>query len=267
MTLYTADFVGAALATQSTTMRMLIPVLRAGEVDAYHDARVASRRMRSVLAGYCIKDPELNDELRNYAAVLGAVRDLDVITETIELANLPEGGDVAGVLALIGVRRAAAFADAIEYLDSPRHRALLGAVAEEAADPRLAEGLEELALRAAEDAVNAALAKLDRAEDRSRATNTVDDRHRTRKAAKRVRYLAEGAANITEGTVADHYRAIATQAEAVQDHLGLVTDAAITLEFLTSLAEDPTSTPAQRETLEALAATERRLVEGHASVH
>ncbi len=263
MTLYTADFVGAALATQSTAMRTLIPALRAGEVDAYHDARVASRRLRSVLAGYCVKDPELNDDLRHYAAVLGAVRDLDVVAEGIELAYLPEGSDVEGVLALIGVRRAAAFAEALDYLDSARHRALLAEVAEEAADPRLAEGLDEQALRAAEDAVNAALAKLDRAEDRSRETNAVDDRHSTRKAAKRVRYLAEGAATITEGTAADHYRAIATQAEAVQDHLGLVTDAAVTLDFLNSLAEDPSVTPAQRDTLAALAETERRLVEGH----
>ncbi len=263
MSLSTADFVGAALAAHSASMRRLVPDLRAGDPDAYHDARVASRRLRSVLGGYCRPDGGLADELRHYAAVLGAVRDLDVAADRIALADLPEDLDPSPVLGLVASRRQTHFDTAVEYVDSSRHRALLASATEAAAEPQIADGLDKHAIPAAEQAVAAARKRLKRAERRSRRTNAADDRHRTRKRAKRVRYLSEGAASVTDGAVADHYRAVATRAEAVQDHLGLVTDAVVAMELLSSLAEDPSTTATERGVLHALAELERRLVAGH----
>lgn len=262
MSLSTVDFVGAALAKHGRSMRGLVTSLREGDPDAFHDARVASRRFRSVLAGYCEPAEELVDRLREYAARLGAVRDLDVARERIALADLAAGLEVREVLDLLAVRREERFADAVDYLDSTQHRALLAAVMQTAAEPRLRDHLDDRALTAAEQALAKATKRLDKAERRSRQSNDAEDRHRTRKAAKRVRYLAEGAAGVSDGQSAEHYRAIAHRAEAVQDHLGLLTDADASLALLTALADDPATPAAQADVLHALADLERRLLAG-----
>lgn len=261
MGLTTVTFVGAELTRHGTAMRGLAAGLQAGEVDAFHDARVASRRLRSVIAGYC-DSTHLAAELRHYAAVLGRVRDLDIVAARVEEAELASGLDRAPVLAAIASHRTGRVAASVTYLGSRRYNSLLALATATAAEPPIATGLDAMAAVSAEHAVTIACRRLDQAERRAIRTNLSTDRHRTRKAAKRVRYLAEGAARASEDGAADRYREMATDAEVIQDRLGVVTDAAVALDLLSVLAAEPGTTAEQAEVLHWLTALERGLVEG-----
>jgi len=107
---------------------------RAGEdIEALHDMRVATRRMRAaygVFAEYfdeAVLDP-FNKGLRRTGRSLGAVRDLDVLLEKAEAyrAALPpeavEAGDLSPLLDDWHARRAVARRQMLEYLDGQSYR-------------------------------------------------------------------------------------------------------------------------------------------------
>lgn len=64
-------------------------MVTAGDAEAVHDMRVATRRLRVALSNFatCFAPEnrrEMRRQLGHLAAVLGAVRDLDVILEELE---------------------------------------------------------------------------------------------------------------------------------------------------------------------------------------
>jgi len=214
--------------------------------ESLHDMRVAVRRTRALLrAGKKLIGADtqsLADELKWIGAVLGAVRDLDVL-----LAHLHERADELGppdakfagrLLRKLERRRTAARRALLRALEGDRYLRLLDSFdAELAALPRsdaetTLDSLARKQLRELRDAVSAL------------ADEPLDaELHHVRKLGKRARYAAE---------LADK-AAVVKRAKELQDVLGEHQDAVVAEETLRELAGD--APPA-----EALAAG--RLVDG-----
>ncbi|WP_306232044.1 CYTH and CHAD domain-containing protein [Agrococcus beijingensis] len=116
------DVLAAALAEQVDELRRRDPLVRLAADGAVHRMRVASRRLRSLLATFrplldrARTDP-LRDELRWFAGVLGAARDAEV--QCARLAALVAEQPVELVMGAVGQR--------IDDALRARHRQALGA--------------------------------------------------------------------------------------------------------------------------------------------
>ena len=189
------------------------------DAEAVHDARVALRRLRSTLRVFRLPWTALDDEMRWYAAILGDVRDIDVLREHLaeSLRALPVENVLGPVAAQIGehlqTSRQAALATIREARDSKRYRELLAALQHFADTPAPFDGVAERATKARRTA-------------RRRLRAAADDVtfHRARKAAKRARYAAEA----TGGTGRRWKR--------VQDRLGTHQDTVYARAVLRQLA-------------------------------
>ncbi|MFC2031474.1 CHAD domain-containing protein, partial [Chloroflexota bacterium] len=112
------------------------PGTRLGEdIEALHDMRVATRRMRAAFRVFGDHYEHnsvapLKKGLRRTGRALGAVRDLDIFQAKIETyqAGLPESrqGGMDDLLSALTVRRGDARQRMISYLDSNKHRRLVG---------------------------------------------------------------------------------------------------------------------------------------------
>jgi CHAD domain-containing protein len=200
-----ADAVRAALADGATRLLQNEGAVRAGEVEAVHQMRVAVRRLRSdlrTLKPLLQSDwaEELSDALRPLAASLGAVRDLDVLVERLEAEAADLAADLAPLIRDLRDLRDMARMALIHSLGTPDHSALLERLAAAVREPRLTP----LAASAARDVlpslVAAAWQRLVRRADRLARALAADvtgpadtDLHRVRILAKRTRYAAEAA--------------------------------------------------------------------------
>jgi CHAD domain-containing protein len=208
---------------------------RAGDADAVHDMRVATRRLRSHLRTFRklfdrSRTEPLRDELQWLGGVLGAVRDGDVMAERLGEAVAAEPPElVVGPVAeqlrhRLSVRTAEARKELIAALDSSRYAMLLDALDQlTAAAPSKPPGGGRLR-RLARRAVRRADRRLDTAMD-----TEGDDRnvrlHDARKAYKRARYAAEAAGGKPG-------RRLAKRFSVLQDVLGAHQDAIVTGELL-----------------------------------
>lgn len=175
--------------------------VRIGEdPEAVHQARVATRRIRSTLRTFSkLLDEEWTDRLRDdlkwLANLLGEVRDTDVLLERFSghLAELPAEDEKAGRRLLKGLS---------EERDQARRR-LLGAMGQEkytellqdlvdaAAAPALLPGADRPAAEVTPPLVRRPWKKL-RKEVRQAGDNPPDEQlHKIRIRAKRARYAAE----------------------------------------------------------------------------
>ncbi|MFD4990122.1 CHAD domain-containing protein [Streptomyces sp. NPDC058374] len=228
-----------ALVALDTDVRRDLP-------DSVHQLRVAIRRLRGAFRTYrkvldrAVTEP-IGDELKWLASQLAPARDGEVLTA--RLHHLLDTTDPALVLGpaparlqLWSTARAAEARDRVHAaLDSPRHLALLTALARLATDPPL----REAAHRPARKVLPAALAR-----DHRRLATRIDhalalppgaDRdhalHRARKAAKRARYATE-AARPALGKPAKRYR---KRVKTVQRLLGAHQDSVVTRDALRQL--------------------------------
>ncbi|WGL51061.1 CHAD domain-containing protein [Nocardioides sp. BP30] len=183
-----------------------------GTVDSVHDARVAVRRVRSVLRIFPeLSDDDLAEALSTWSDRLGAVREAEVLAQSLsEVCSTALWQSLAGQVA---AERAAGLTALSGDLSSEKHR-------------RLLDELEALALRPRERSLHKArrlrhAAKV--AGKRLRAAGDDPERlHRARKAAKRARYAAEA---VGDAEQADRW-------EDVQDALGDHHDSVIALRRL-----------------------------------
>lgn len=186
------------------TLRLLRrdPALRAEEdSEDVHQARVATRRLRSDLRTYRrLLDPEWNealrDELRWLAAELGAVRDADVLFERLSEQAAGLGtADAVGVAALLhrlGEQRAAARAELLRALSTPRYFALLDLLHEAAAEPKVLRDLAGIpACEAVPDLVRRPWKHLTSAVAALGDDPPHEALHEVRIRSKRVRYAVE----------------------------------------------------------------------------
>ena len=211
-------------------------------IAAVHDARVATRRLRSDLKTFRpALDPiwvrRTRDELEWLGGLLGRVRDVDVLAPKVrnDPGDRTSDSDGKAVLrsALAHQRRAAA-RDLADALASPRYLDLLDRLhAAARVPPFSADGpAMDPARRALPRLVRRAWRRLDREVDAAGAEPSDAGLHRIRIKAKEVRYAAEAVCG-------KDARRLANAAKRLQDLLGEHHDAVAAEAWLRDQASSP----------------------------
>ncbi len=227
----------AALAASVARLVAHDPGVRLGDdPEAVHQARVATRRLRSDLRTFLpLLDDEwaqsLRDELRWLGTALGAVRDADVLLERLQakIARLPHQDRVvaARLVDQLHAERDGARAELLVVMHGEHYLELLDRLVAAVRAPALTDEAEK---------PPDMLGYLARTPWKHLATavDALDDEpsdaalHEVRKRAKRVRYAAEAAAPV----VGKPARRFAAAIEDVQDLLGRHQDAVVAEEWL-----------------------------------
>jgi CHAD domain-containing protein len=193
--------VQAVLGEQVRLLLAQIPVVVVdGSVDGVHDARVATRRLRSHLKTLSnLLDPAprdaLWDELKWLGRQLGAVRDLDVFLARLErTGDALEPGDRAGLDALTEhyrAERASALDELREAVCSERAAAIAQAAVAFVGELPLTEDPLEPAAPVLERRAQRAFRKVARRARDLDVDSPMPDLHRLRIKAKQARYAAE----------------------------------------------------------------------------
>lgn len=230
------------LAEQQRVMLAGDLALRRGQDDVIHKTRVATRRLRSTLRVYAdlfdaAPAEALDEELRWYAALLGEVRDRQVLARRLHamLDDLDDSLQLGPVRARVdnelGREQAEAWHRLLHELDGERYLALLAEVdgwVRNAPWTPLADGPAQLLAKRVERAERRVSRRLTRAN----ATGDVHLLHGARKAAKRARYAAEAAEPVIGRKAA---AAHAKRYQQLQDLLGEHQDSLVSAELLRRL--------------------------------
>jgi CHAD domain-containing protein len=208
-----------------------------GEPEDVHQARVATRRMRSDLRTFAPLVDEawaasLSEELRWLAAELGSVRDAEVLAERLQAtaARLPAGDVEAGrhVADRLVEGVAGARDGLLAALREPRYVALLDRLVEAAHHPALTAEADGPARKVLPALVALPWGKLWRDGRRLDVNSPDEELHALRIRAKRVRYAAEAVAPVM-GPRATRFAAAVTRLQTV---LGEHQDAVIAAAWL-----------------------------------
>jgi CHAD domain-containing protein len=208
------------------------------DIEALHDMRVATRRMRVALrmfGDYYEKDiyKRLQGGLKNAGKALGTPRDLDVFMEKTQqyLAALPveRVDELDIVLERWKTQRETAQNELNEYLESSLYRSFVDEMAEFVSIPGLGSADLELARFYPVHARHAAPGLIYTAYQGIRAYETevpcasLEILHQLRLVAKRLRYTIEFFKEI----LGDEAGEVITTVVELQDHLGALNDAVI----------------------------------------
>jgi CHAD domain-containing protein len=261
--LHAGDVVRIALASSVARFDSNEPVLWTDrDPEAVHQARVATRRMRSDLgtlrefvdAKWAM---HVRAELRWLGAELGGVRDVEVLHArlTLHAALLPDADAAAArsVIRRLDADSTAARADLLVALRSPRYAQLHRALHEAVISPPLTAAAETRAVDALPDAVRPMWRRLRRAVDDLATVPSDAALHGVRIRAKRCRYAAE----LAQPVMGKGARDFATAVTRVQDVLGEHQDAVIADSWLAKTA--PECSPSEAYALGMLAEIERSL--------
>lgn len=200
------EVVAAYIAEQQRGILAGDLALRRGQDDVVHQTRVATRRLRSTMRVFgsffdTDRAQHLDSELRWYAALLGAVRDRQVLRA--RLIAMTDELDPALLLGPVRARinrelrreQAREWKQLQQALTEPRYLALLADIDDWVQSPP--ECAEAKAPGAAVAAlVQRAERKVTKRLKTANATGDVAQLHRARKAAKRARYAAEAGAPV-----------------------------------------------------------------------
>jgi CHAD domain-containing protein len=223
-----ADAVRRAIAASVDRLVRHDPVVRRGvDPEGVHQARVATRRLRSDLRTFSsLLDAQwtqrLRDELSEFAALLGAVRDADVLLQRLRdaAATLPEAErqGAEAVLADLVATRTSDRARLLAAMRDPRYDALLADLAAAAARPVVVEEAAEPAASVLPPLAARPWRRLNRAV-RALGDEPPDAAlHEVRILAKRARYAAEAVAPVVGQQATDFARAVAKLQEVLGDH-------------------------------------------------
>ena len=208
-----------------------------GEPEDVHQARVATRRLRSDLRTFApLVEAQwassLSDELRWLAAELGTVRDAEVLADRLHAtaARLPAGDVEAGrhVADRLVEGVAGARDGLLAALHEPRYVALLDRLVEAAHHPALTSEADGPARKVLPALVALPWSKLWRDGRRLDANSPDEELHALRIRAKRVRYATEAVAPVM-GPRASRFAAAVTRLQTV---LGEHQDAVIAAAWL-----------------------------------
>jgi CHAD domain-containing protein len=198
----------AYLQIQAGVMASLEPTVRADEPDSVHQMRVATRRLRAAFRSFGTVIPRSRSdkaagELKWLGGLLGAARDGEVLPRHLQESLRPVpvelliGPVQARVQGHFAPRRAAAHAELIEALDSPRYAALLAELDQLTIEPPLGPQAGDPAREVLPAAVRRAYRQANKRMRRARHTPSGPARdvalHQARKSARRARYAAEAA--------------------------------------------------------------------------
>lgn len=221
---------------------------RSGDVEAVHQLRVATRRMRSTLRLFAPVLPAASvasagDGFAWLARAIGAVRDLDVLA----LAVVRRGrklddstrSHLGALERVIADRRAAALSALVTQLESPRSRRLLVRVGT-LANTRLAARRPVRLGDVARDLVVPLLRAIQRSGRDLDVHAPPRAFHRLRKRVKRLRYASETLAGLGD----DAMQAARGRLVTLQDVLGEHQDAIVQRDWLRACAESDALPPA-----------------------
>jgi CHAD domain-containing protein len=218
-----------------------------GNSDAVHQARVATRRLRSDLQTLSpLLTPHvvewLRTELRWVGQSLGAVRDLHVLREAIEREGASIGmtdTTLAPVLAAVDRDTRRSLDALARDLGSDRYLELVKRLLSACQAPPLAGDAEgsSSARKQARRRARHAVRRVERATSQLGETPTDAQLHDVRRRAKRARYANELVAPLLGKPARETAEHFAKQ----QDALGAVQDAVAAIQWLTSTAHAGTS--------------------------
>jgi len=238
------------------------PGAHAGEdLDALHDMRVATRRQRAAFRLFApyFKPKAIRPfgrELRTLGAHLGAVRDLDVLMEAakaypVELAS-DEADSLQPLLDLWTSQRDQARAELLTYLDGDEYAAFKesysafletegAGVQNPTADLPQTTWVRHALPGRIWDHYSAV-----RAYELALARASLETLHALRIAAKRLRYALEFFREVLDPSVEETIAAVV----GLQDHLGQLHDADVTVGLLQDFLRRGASPPPVREAVE-----------------
>lgn len=222
------DHLRALLSAQVASWLRHDPLVRIGEtVEAVHQMRVATRRLRALLrAARPLLVPEWSEQVRSelswLAGVLGPARDLDVLIEYFqqELATLEprEAPPVRRLIRRLRRDRASVQEELISALRTDRYLAALDLAEAGSRHPQVIPSdvsLHEIAA--------AEFRKLRKAVRALPELPSDEELHRVRIKVKRARYAAE----LAETTVGRPASRFIQRAKELQDILGMHQDAVV----------------------------------------
>lgn len=207
------------------------------DIEGVHQARVATRRLRSDLRTFApLLDPAwveaTRDELKWLGGVLGGARDTDVLLERLEgrVASLPSTEQPGGAVVLEALTMADkdAHAAVLDALRSERYAVLLEGLVAAAKEPPFLEGASAKAREVLPGFVQGPYRSLAKAVRKARRHPTDEALHRVRICAKRARYAAEA----VEPAVGDPAARFAEAATELQRLLGEHQDAVVVAAWL-----------------------------------
>ncbi|GAB3577020.1 hypothetical protein GCM10027406_10690 [Leifsonia lichenia] len=261
-----------SLVAVSAELAEWLVAIEAGGDDAVHQARIRVRRLRSILSvdrRAFEKDEakRLRRRLGVLGSQLGTVRDLEVranalaalITDAGAGADDIDQATVDAVTAFSADARAAhaaAVTALVGDLHGRAHRQLLADVVSFAANPPLSARGAKHPKRTARKALAHAGGRL-----LEQDGDSLDARHATRKAARRLRYAAEA---VSDTFGRDAVR-VAAAAEALQNALGDHRDLVLLAAHLRQKAEDADLGPAAAAGIARLASRCDERAEEHLS--
>ncbi|HET9724280.1 MAG TPA: CHAD domain-containing protein [Actinomycetota bacterium] len=233
---------GAIAASVVRLLRHDAGVRLGNDLEDVHQARVATRRLRSDLRTFReVLDPEwdasLREELGWLGGELGTVRDLDVQLERLVglVEALPDEDRTVGerLVAERAGRRDEARAHLLEAMRSDRYVALLDRLIEDARQPAvLADAAPAPAAMALATVMERPWKHLKAAMEGLGPASPDADLHLARIRTKRVRYAAEA----VEPVFGKGARGFAREAAALQDVLGEHQDAVVGAAWLRDAA-------------------------------
>lgn len=201
-----AAVVHAALRARVAQLRLQDPRVRADVHDAVHQMRVATRRLRSIMATFrplldrSATEP-LRDELRWLAGALGEARDAEVLRRRLaelvaqQPAELMMGPIAERIDDELRLRYRAAHEAALEAMRSQRYLTLMDDLDQLAADPPWSASARGTGVAVLRGRVRREHRRMRRSVDEAGAAGEATRRdellHEARKAAKRARYAAE----------------------------------------------------------------------------
>ena len=216
------------------------PAARAGEIEPVHQLRVATRRLRAALRLFAPLLPArfataAHRDLAWLARAIGAVRDLDVLSELVrkQAARLePELRRAAGPIGVaLHEQRAQALAALGRTLDSKRCRRLLERLAA-FADSRAPVGRGARLGDVASDLLRPHVRAVARAGRRLGPDAEAAELHRLRVRTKRLRYALETLRSLGDRSM----HALLGRLERLQDTLGKGQDAVTAIAWLREFA-------------------------------
>jgi CHAD domain-containing protein len=235
-----------ALAKSVTRLIGEDPKIRASaEADPVHDARVATRRLRSdlkTLEPYLAPIEALRQELGWLGGLLGAVRDLDVLIERMDARirelPAPDRASAAPILTKLTDDHDRRRSELLDGLGSARYLTLLDELIEASRTPPLKRSTDRRrARRVLRRVTRKAWRRTARAVDRLEPSPPDAALHEIRKRAKRARYAAE----LGREVFGKPAMRLAERLTDVQDELGALQDTVVAEERLRSLQQPSAS--------------------------
>jgi inorganic triphosphatase YgiF len=217
------------------------PRTRLGEVEALHQMRVGTRRLRSDLRtlGELVDSQwadSLRAELRWLGRVLGEVRDRDVMLERLRGQAGELEAELAPLFVSLEARRAEARAALLAALRTARYIDLVEQLVEGARNPVLTAAADVPSSEALPPLVARSWRKLADAARPLEPASTDAELHHVRVLAKRARYGAEAVAPALGRRRGGQGEKFARRAAALQDVLGELQDAVVARETILEVA-------------------------------